>query len=339
MDKYNITPLVKPSNLNIQYLEINSNYDQKEIQEQNKVNQKELEHKELENNNPSFWKEFLDFWNELWSMIYNDAYNSYLFLKANKKYITTAVVLAFLMQFTNISNLGASFDKYCNKQIKHLQSGGGGIQVQTYQEAGQLRAEAEARAKQAKKEEKAQKKLEQRATDALHKDIKKRAEAIQRETSKSKGNDGKYKSISKENAMSQAQTQVGTFSQKKQDLQLSDKQASHDAEMKKGSKEVAKGFATKMKEKKFSDDLLKANQERLSFFEGLKNKFSGSSLSSTLGGPLFGKMDLIFDTVKNIFYFIGLILMFAGVVSLPVLIFLIITYMVFKSMVSKFVIL
>jgi len=49
-------------------------------------------------NIPSFFEEFLDFLNELWSMIYNDARNSYFFLKENKKYISTVVILAFLLQ-------------------------------------------------------------------------------------------------------------------------------------------------------------------------------------------------------------------------------------------------
>lgn len=257
-------------------------------------------------NIPSFFEEFLDFLNELWSMIYNDARNSYFFLKENKKYISTVVILAFLLQFTNISNLGTSFDKYCNTQVKQLQLQKGGnnnVQTLTFQEIGKLRAEAEASQAKDKKKEKASQKLQKKVQKAVDKDSTIHPE------------------------------------EKRKELLESDQKAKNDAEMKKGSKEVAKGFSTKMKEKRFQDDLLKANQERLSFFEGLKNKFSGSSLGSTLGGPLFGRMDLIFDTVKNIFYFIGLILMFAGIISLPVLIFLIITYMVFKSMVSKFIIL
>jgi len=261
-------------------------------------------------NIPSFFEEFLDFLNELWSMIYNDARNSYFFLKENKKYISTVVILAFLLQFTNISNLGTSFDKYCNTQVKQLQLQKGGnnnVQTLTFQEIGKLRAEAEASQAKDKKKEKASQKLQKRVDKAVDKG-KAKDETINPE-------------------------------EKRKELLESDQKAKNDAEMKKGSKEVAKGFSTKMKEKRFQDDLLKANQERLSFFEGLKNKFSGSSLGSTLGGPLFGRMDLIFDTVKNIFYFIGLILMFAGIISLPVLIFLIITYMVFKSMVSKFIIL
>lgn len=259
-------------------------------------------------NIPSFLEEFLDFLNELWSMIYNDARNSYFFLKENKKYISTVVILAFLLQFTNISNLGTSFDKYCNTQVKQLQKGGNNnVQTLTFQEIGKLRAEAEASQEKRKKKEKAEQKLQKRVDKAVEK------------------GEAKGETINPE--------------EKRKELLESDQKAKNDAEMKKGSKEVAKGFSTKMKEKRFQDDLLKANQERLSFFEGLKNKFSGSSLGSTLGGPLFGRMDLIFDTVKNIFYFIGLILMFAGIISLPVLIFLIITYMVFKSMVSKFIIL
>jgi hypothetical protein len=84
---------------------------------------------------------------------------------------------------------------------------------------------------------------------------------------------------------------------------------------------------------------MKANQERISFFEGIKKKFQSTLSSGALGGPLFGRMDLIFDSVKNIFYIIAIILTVVGVLSLPVLVFLIITYYVFKTMISKFIIL
>jgi hypothetical protein len=50
-------------------------------------------------------------------------------------------------------------------------------------------------------------------------------------------------------------------------------------------------------------------------------------------------MEKIFDSVKTIFYIAAIILTIAGVLSLPVLIFLIITYMVFKAMVGKFTVL
>ena len=103
-------------------------------------------------------------------------------------------------------------------------------------------------------------------------------------------------------------------------------------------KESVKDYELKESERYEQDQLMKANKERLSFFEGIKKKFKTIS-PSQLGGPLFGNLDLIFSSVKDIFYIITIILTIAGVLSLPVLVFLILTYMVFKVMITKFVVL
>jgi hypothetical protein len=115
--------------------------------------------------------------------------------------------------------------------------------------------------------------------------------------------------------------------------------ARDDAAMSKGKRQVKLAFTEGEKESRQQEQLMKANKERLSFFEGLKKKFGGKSLGNTLGGPLFGNMDLIFDSVKHIFYIISIILTIAGIISLPVMIFLIITYTIMKAMVAKFTVL
>ena len=56
-------------------------------------------------------------------------------------------------------------------------------------------------------------------------------------------------------------------------------------------------------------------------------------------GPVFGNMEKIFDSVKTIFYIIFIILAIAGILSIPVLLFMVITYLVFKAMVGKFFVL
>jgi hypothetical protein len=111
------------------------------------------------------------------------------------------------------------------------------------------------------------------------------------------------------------------------------------AALKKGQAASIADYKTGVDEARDQDKLMKANQERISFFEGIKKKFQSTLSSGALGGPLFGRMDLIFDSVKNIFYIITIILTIVGVLSLPVLVFLIITYYVFKTMISKFIIL
>ena len=97
-----------------------------------------------------------------------------------------------------------------------------------------------------------------------------------------------------------------------------------------------------MKEQKRQAEESKANEKRISFFENIKNKLGkGGSWGGQYGvlGPVFGNMEKIMDSVKNIFYIITILLTIAGIISIPVLIFLVITYMVIKSLATKFIIL
>jgi hypothetical protein len=197
-------------------------------------------------NKPSFIDELYDFCIELSYMIYNDFRNSFKFIRENKNYIGIAVVLGILLQFTNLTNLGTSFEKYCNKKFNGEDNGqiGGGVQAP-------------------------------------------------------------------------------------------EKSPEEIAERKRQKKKASKAYHQHVQAARQDDKESKANEKRISFFEGLKNKFSVKLSDSTI----FGRFDLIMDSVKNIFYIITIILTIAGIISIPVLIFLVITYMVFKVMVSKFVIL
>ena len=87
------------------------------------------------------------------------------------------------------------------------------------------------------------------------------------------------------------------------------------------------------------DGELKANQQRIGFFQNLKQRFSaGGDLGGKYGaaGPVFSNLGGIMDSVKYIFYILFIILTIAGVLSLPILIFLVITYMIIKSIFRKF---
>lgn len=275
----------------------------------------------------SVWDELVEFYNELKDMIYEDFRNSYLFLSNNKNYVVVAVMLAFLLQFSSISNLGTSFDKYCSKAgktEKAIQKGGANapaaappstapsVELRTFQQVGKERADAQREAKQQAK--KAKDAAAQKA--AIDKEVKKQEK----------------KGATPEEARQIAE---GKAKQKLEEKQ----QARDDAAMSKGKRQVKLGFKESEKERRQQDQLMKANKERLSFFEGLKKKFGSQSLGTTLGGPMFGNMDLIFDSVKHIFYIIGIILTIAGIISLPVMIFLIITYTIMKAMVARFTVL
>lgn len=264
--------------------------------------EEDKENKEKYLKKSSVWDEFKEFFKELWDLLKIDLRNSYLFLTENKNYLVCAIILAFLLQFADINNLGTSFEKFCNKNnidIGINLKGGGGEQsdITTYRtmKGDQYTAE-----KNAQKKAKADKK----ATELTQKAEKK--------------------------GLSGAEADAYASSKKSADNMHLSKQSS------------IKAYDAEAKQKKKQESESKANQKKISFFEGIKKNFGkGTTLGGTFGalGPVFGNMEKIMDSVKTVFYIVTVILTIAGILSIPVLIFLIITYMVFKTMVGKFVVL
>jgi len=276
-----------------------------------------------ETTKPSLLDEIQDFIIELWDLIKQDFRNSIVFISSNRSFFTTAALLAILLQVSSISNLGASFEKYCGSKTSRgeVQDGGGGAepQVFSYQEykqgKAQEKSERKAKAKKAKREA------------ALKETIDKKASAKAKKMMAA--NQKKGVAFSEEHYDAKAKQQI------------IDKAKAKENEAAKSQSKAASivDYKAGVDEAREQDQLMKANKERISFFEGIKKKFQSTMSPGALGGPLFGRLDLIFDSVKNIFYIIAIILTIVGVLSLPVLVFLIITYYVFKTMLSKFIIL
>jgi hypothetical protein len=287
-----------------------------------------LESNNKSNNKQSIWDELKEFWDELINLLYTDLQNSYLFLTQNKNYFIYAILLAILLQFTNVSTLGISINKYCNKVIKN-QIGGNGEVPSSVEPTDLSKSQYQSQATQYadyKKNKKEQKKTEQE----IKKDQKKTEKQIKKEETFSKDVLAKAKKKGLDDAQSQQYLEKKT-------LQKQQKQDKIDLSIARKSS-IAK-YDADMKAKKQQDNESKINQKRISFFENIKNKFGkGSNWGGQYGviGPVFGNMEKIFDSVKTIFYIITIILTIAGILSIPVLIFLIITYMVFKAMVGKF---
>ena len=84
------------------------------------------------------------------------------------------------------------------------------------------------------------------------------------------------------------------------------------------------------------DSELKDVDKKLSWFKKMKTKMTGATGSYGALGPVFGNLNEVFDRVGILFSFAASILVFIGVISLPVLMFLVLTYCVIKMMVSKF---
>jgi hypothetical protein len=74
-------------------------------------------------------------------------------------------------------------------------------------------------------------------------------------------------------------------------------------------------------------------EKKLGWFKQFKANIGNGA------GPVFGNIDRIFKYTEAMFVILTSILIIVGVLSLPVLIFLIITYCVIKMMVGKFMIL
>jgi hypothetical protein len=268
--------------------------------------------------NKTMWEEFKDFWNELINLLYTDLKNSYIFLTENKNYFFYAVLLAILLQFTSVSNLGKSFNKYCNKIIVN-QNGGYGEIPSTNISKPQL----EIQQYSDYKEDKKQKKKEEKHMREIEKQLKKEKQFTNDILAKAK-----KKGLTEEQTQEYLNKKKSEKQQNKNKLDLSI-----------AKKSSMSKYNSEMKEKKLQDNESKANLKRISFFENIKNKFGkGSKWGGQYGslGPVFGNMEKIFDSVKTVFYIITIILTIAGILSIPVLIFLIITYIVFKTMVSKF---
>ena len=86
---------------------------------------------------------------------------------------------------------------------------------------------------------------------------------------------------------------------------------------------------------------LDKNKERINFFQKMKQKFQPGGWFGRFGalGPVFGNLEAIMDSVKWLFTLMLVIAIIVGALSLPVIIFMVVTYFVIKSLLRKFTVL
>ena len=72
-----------------------------------------------------------------------------------------------------------------------------------------------------------------------------------------------------------------------------------------------------------------------SLFRRTKSNFA----SSIRNNPVFGNLDKIFGAVSGMFMVIAFICLIVGIISLPVVIFIVITYCILKNLLTRFAIL
>jgi hypothetical protein len=209
------------------------------------------------------------------------------------------VILAFLLQFTNVSNLGTSFKKYCRKELNIKQSGGAGaIASAVSGSAGKAAASG------------AVSEICSKGSGTTYRTLTEGKRAAQAEA-KQKGKD----------AIEDAKSDTEKYDKSKQS---SKKAFTSDMKEQKRQEEESKA-----NEKRIS--FFENIKNKL----GKGGSWGGQY---GVLGPVFGNMEKIMDSVKTIFYVITVLLTIAGILSIPVLIFLIVTYMIIKYILGKYVI-
>jgi hypothetical protein len=225
--------------------------------------------------------------------------NAYLFITENKNYVILTVILAFLLQFTNISNLGTSFERYCRKELNIKQSGGAGaIASAASGAAGKAAASG------------AVSEIGSKGSGTTYRTLKEGKRAAQAEA-KQKGKD----------AIEDAKSDTEKYDKSKKSSAkafMKDLKAKKQEEEESKANEKRIGFFENIKNKL-----------------GKGGDWGGQY---GILGPVFGNMEKIMDSVKTIFYVITVLLTIAGILSIPVLIFLIVTYMIIKYILGKYVI-
>lgn len=102
----------------------------------------------------TIYDEIISFSKELVELLNEDWIKFKIFIKKNKKYCFWVICLLITMQFTDIMNLGASWDRYC-KNNNHIQLGGGNGIPDGIPTEQKTPAESKAKDKASKKEAKA----------------------------------------------------------------------------------------------------------------------------------------------------------------------------------------
>ena len=82
-------------------------------------------------------------------------------------------------------------------------------------------------------------------------------------------------------------------------------------------------------------DSVKNVDKKLGLFNRLKGNVKATAGKHGLAGPVLGNLGGIFSAVEGMFYLLAFILIIIGIVSLPFLIFIVLTYSIIKMLVSK----
>ena len=258
----------------------------------------------------NFFNELIEFVEELSILIMEDWYKFKLFIKDNNTSFIYFIIFAFSILFVDFSSLGSSWNRYSKKNNIYIRQYGGST-------ATPVKA-AEATATPVK------------AAEATATPVK-AAEATTAEakTAEAKTAEAKTAEATTEAKTAEAKTaEAKTAEAKTAEAKTAEATTAEAKALLDGTKDAAVP--------KKPDSELKDVDKKLSWFKKMKTKMAGATGSYGALGPVFGNLNEVFDRVGILFSFAASILVFVGVISLPVLIFLVLTYCVIKMMVSKF---
>ena len=112
----------------------------------------------------TMYDEFTNFMTELIELLKEDWIKFKIFIKKNKNYCLWVLILFITLQFTDLLNLGASWNRYCSKnESKYTNNNNNNIQLGGAEGAPAPTAPTSQIPKMMSKEEKKVKKLEKRA--------------------------------------------------------------------------------------------------------------------------------------------------------------------------------
>ena len=218
------------------------------------------------------FENLIDFIDELYLLLKEDWIKFKLFVKENKNYVLWLFIALITLQFTDIMNLGSSWNRYCKKN--NIQNGGGNGSVNISKTSEPEKPKTPEEQAKADKKEKKDKLVGEEKQKILDKSAAKKAE---KEAKKAESTDG-----------------------------------GPDGE-----------------------DSVKGVEKKLGLFNKITGKIKNSAGQHGFAGPVLGNLEGVFGAVGGMFTFAAAILIFVGILSLPVLIFLILTYCVIKMMVGK----
>ena len=252
-------------------------------------------------------EDLIDFTNELIYLIKQDWEKFKIFVKEYKKYVFWIIVLLITMQFTDLMSLGSSWEKYCKKN--GINSNGNSVSNDNMQKGGGDAAASAAVTATSTTVEAPLSATDSAADKAKLKQYKTDAKTAKKKAKTEASQDKAYAKKLNKNMMQNAYND--NKSAKKDDIKKKAKQLLAN-ESGSESKDIDK---------------------KLSWFKNFKANLGNGA------GPVFGNIDRILKYTEAMFVILTSILIVVGVLSLPVLIFLIITYCVIKMMVGKFMIL